>query len=158
MNILKIGDRGPEVITLQELLSSQGFLIGEVDGLFGLKTEESVISFQSSHLGQEGKYLEVDGEVGPNTWWALENATGDGQRSFLDPIIPKGLTPVRKEVVSIAVDQYRSNVREVPNGRIIGWKFTTQTVVVDNEIVVGITPWVHIQPNGWINANYLKKI
>ena len=70
------------------------------------------------------------------------------------PVVPPPVVPaldIRRPTTAVWV-------REVPEGRIISYRFTSQTVVVDKEVVVGITPWAHILPNGWIGANYLKKI
>lgn len=57
--VLGVGDRGPHVRALQELLE-----VG-VDGIFGPNTQSAVAAFQL----QEG--LEDDGVVGPITWGAL---------------------------------------------------------------------------------------
>lgn len=59
MKILKKGDKGEEVKTLQRLLKVT------VDGDFGPKTEAAVKQFQKE------KGLDVDGIVGPKTWKAL---------------------------------------------------------------------------------------
>lgn len=59
MNILKVGNKGEEVKTLQKALGVT------VDGTFGTKTEQAVKSFQSKHN------LTADGIVGTKTWEAL---------------------------------------------------------------------------------------
>ncbi|MEJ8670760.1 peptidoglycan-binding domain-containing protein [Streptomyces sp. Marseille-Q5077] len=53
------------------MLSKRGYSVGGsgVDGEFGADTESAVRLFQSD------KGLEVDGEVGPNTWAALRSST-----------------------------------------------------------------------------------
>jgi peptidoglycan hydrolase-like protein with peptidoglycan-binding domain len=43
---LKYGSKGDAVIELQDFLVDQGFLIGKVDGRFGLITRKAVIAFQ----------------------------------------------------------------------------------------------------------------
>ena len=63
--LLKIGGRGEVVKLLQEKLNSLGYDCGEVDGLFGNKTYNAIILFQSS------KGLVRDGIVGINTWRKL---------------------------------------------------------------------------------------
>ena len=71
--LLMIGDSGGYVRTLQTLLIEQGYdcgnkpLIGreKPDGDFGRATERAVGFFQSKHN------LDVDGEVGGQTWAAL---------------------------------------------------------------------------------------
>jgi peptidoglycan hydrolase-like protein with peptidoglycan-binding domain len=56
---LQLGDRGPAVVDLQNLLGI------EADGIFGSQTEQAVRAFQAS------RNLEVDGVVGTHTWGAL---------------------------------------------------------------------------------------
>jgi len=59
--ILKFGSRGTEVSKLQQALNNQGFWAGNVDGIFGPKTENAVIAFQKAN-----KIL-IDGIAGPQT-------------------------------------------------------------------------------------------
>lgn len=62
---LSIGSRGASVAQLQQLLISNGFSPGAVDGIFGSMTQSAVIAFQRS------KGLVPDGIVGIMTWTAL---------------------------------------------------------------------------------------
>ncbi len=62
---LRVGERGPEVVELQQLLSAKGLLSGAADGKFGPGTRSAVVAFQSS------AGLKADGVVGPATWAAL---------------------------------------------------------------------------------------
>ncbi len=59
------GNTGPAVVTLQGLLKTMGFYMGNVDGIFGPLTREAVINFQNSSK------LVRDGIVGIKTWTAL---------------------------------------------------------------------------------------
>lgn len=52
---------------LQQRLGALGFYAGEIDGIFGQETEESVRQFQ------EQFDLEIDGVVGRSTWEILFN-------------------------------------------------------------------------------------
>ncbi|WMM24272.1 LysM peptidoglycan-binding domain-containing protein [Tissierella sp. MB52-C2] len=63
--ILRQGSRGADVVRLQQLLISNGFNPGAVDGIFGANTHSAVIAFQRS------RGLVADGVVGVNTWTAL---------------------------------------------------------------------------------------
>lgn len=59
------GMAGPEVAEVQCLLQHDGISPGGVDGNFGPKTLHAVIQLQLAH------HLDVDGQVGPQTWEAL---------------------------------------------------------------------------------------
>ena len=65
MPLLKIGSRGVYVQLLQSTLNKLGYGAGEVDGIFGTRTENAVKRFQRT-VG-----ITVDGIVGKNTWNAL---------------------------------------------------------------------------------------
>lgn len=67
--LVKEGDRGAEVRTLQERLQQLGYFKAQVTGYFGSLTKEAVIQFQ------QAKGLSPDGVVGENTSAAL-----NGQR------------------------------------------------------------------------------
>jgi V8-like Glu-specific endopeptidase len=62
---LRRESRGEGVKFLQVILKTKGFDAGQVDGIFGPKTEAAVKGFQSANG------LVVDGIVGPKTWNAL---------------------------------------------------------------------------------------
>ena len=65
--IIRRGDRGNYVRFLQQLLESKLIPVGNIDGIFGSKTENAVKAFQQ----RQG--LVVDGIVGPNTWTEITN-------------------------------------------------------------------------------------
>ncbi|GAA2510733.1 hypothetical protein GCM10010276_66720 [Streptomyces longisporus] len=69
--LTQLGDRGQRVVQVQCMLTKRGYGVGGsgVDGDFGKATDAAVRSFQSD------KGLEVDGQVGPNTWAALRSST-----------------------------------------------------------------------------------
>ena len=62
---LRMGSRGASVKELQSLLKAQGFSPGNIDGIFGSRTQAAVIAFQKS------RGLVQDGIVGIRTWTAL---------------------------------------------------------------------------------------
>lgn len=71
--VLKRGDRGIEVRTLQYYLAFLGFFNPDlpqisVDGIFGQETYDAVLTFQKKYG------LTVDGIVGRSTWNTLQNA------------------------------------------------------------------------------------
>jgi N-acetylmuramoyl-L-alanine amidase len=65
--VLRLGDSGDTVKTLQAALRANGFNPGPANGIFGMKTQAAVRSFQRLYLGPNA----VDGVVGPRTWAAL---------------------------------------------------------------------------------------
>ena len=65
--LLREGARGAYVKLLQQLLESNLYPLGNIDGIFGDRTLSAVRAFQRDNS------LSVDGLVGPNTWSALTN-------------------------------------------------------------------------------------
>ncbi|TQE16651.1 serine/threonine protein kinase [Streptomyces ipomoeae] len=65
------GDEGKRVVQVQCMLEQRGYSVGGsgVDGKFGRDTEAAVRRFQTA------KGLDVDGQVGVNTWAALRSST-----------------------------------------------------------------------------------
>ncbi|MDT0212868.1 L,D-transpeptidase family protein [Rothia sp. ARF10] len=63
---LRLGDRGPEVRTLQERLSALGYWLGEPDGHYGSLTQQAVWALQKT------AGIPRDGRVGPRTQRALD--------------------------------------------------------------------------------------
>jgi len=70
MRVFHPGDLGPEILDIQQRLSSLGYAIApdELTGAFGPTTEVAIRSFQ------ELRHLPVDGLVGPDTWMQLVEA------------------------------------------------------------------------------------
>ena len=62
---LKRGDHNEYVRAWQRLLNANGYQCGDADGIFGEKTERSVIKWQQNH-GMEAGY------IGPQTWETIE--------------------------------------------------------------------------------------
>lgn len=79
--LLKKGTSGEDVKYLQESLIKLGFSVGPdgADGDFGMNTYSAVRRFQIEHN------LDVDGEVGDNTWLALENALKKAESPAVKP-------------------------------------------------------------------------
>jgi spore germination protein len=66
MRILKQGMRGPDVAEVQRRLRTWGYNPGPIDGIFGPKTLNAVIQFQTA------RRLKPDGIVGPITYSELQ--------------------------------------------------------------------------------------
>lgn len=62
---LRLGSSGPRVALAQERLAAFGFDPGNIDGQFGVYTEEAVRAFQRAYG------LRIDGRIGPLTWHVL---------------------------------------------------------------------------------------
>lgn len=62
----KAGDQNANVTLIQTVLSKNGYPTGGIDGIFGEKTRQAVIAFQSS------QGLQADGIVGPLTWASIQ--------------------------------------------------------------------------------------
>lgn len=69
---LKRGNRGPAVVALQEALNAVHYFVGDVDGVFGPRTDDAVRGFQRDHR------LKIDGIAGAGTWAALGQAVAKG--------------------------------------------------------------------------------
>ena len=85
MAILKIGSKGQEVKDLQSALKYRGYNVGIVDGIFGVKTEEALKSFQSSVS------VTPTGELGP---WVASKLGLDNKIQTTTPTIKKKLITI----------------------------------------------------------------
>ena len=70
MAYLEPGSTGPEVTELQQKLVEMGYFVGEIDGVFGLKTAAAVCYLQSCHG------LDIDAVVGPQVKDLLDMDAG----------------------------------------------------------------------------------
>ncbi|WP_104019140.1 peptidoglycan-binding domain-containing protein [Roseovarius nitratireducens] len=75
---LRAGARGEFVRDLQGQLRDLGYPLGKVDGIYGARTRDAVLSFQA----EQG--LATDGEAGPRVWTALERATARPEREVTE--------------------------------------------------------------------------
>ena len=65
---LRKGDKNDYVRNWQMFLNLHGYSCGNVDGIFGVKTEAAVKKWQKDHSNVCGK---ADGIIGPRTWASL---------------------------------------------------------------------------------------
>jgi len=100
--MLKLHNQGDDVRTLQENLKQLGYNPGKIDGYFGEKTEDAVISFQEA----EGLY--GDGIVGTRTLSAFENILREHVLEQQSPGIDSlEEHPDRLPFVRVQADKYR---------------------------------------------------
>ncbi len=117
MAILDLGDRGPEVRTLQQQLVQRGYAI-EVDGEFGPETNAAVRAFQSQNLDERGEPLAVDGRVGALTWWSLTSPKPDVQpvASIDYAVLPpaaSGGSALGRATLATAITELKAGAGEV---------------------------------------------
>jgi peptidoglycan/xylan/chitin deacetylase (PgdA/CDA1 family) len=86
---LRVGDTGPEVRRLQELLSEAGYPPGPINGIFEEPTRRAVAAFQTD------AGLAPDGIAGPQTVAALEEAIAAGSGASGGGTAPPDPTPDR---------------------------------------------------------------
>lgn len=86
MILLKYGNKGPSVITLQVVLNKAAGAGLSVDGDFGPKTRSAVRAFQ------RGNTLKRDGTVGKKTWPKLATKAGVKIVDVVDAHDPEALT------------------------------------------------------------------
>lgn len=120
--ILKFNSRNVNVAFLRYLLAkpTPTFAFNLLDyaktpPTFDKELETDVKYFQATHLGPDGFFLEDDGIVGENTWWALLNPSGSSQRSFIDAKIPDRVYGTRLKILERAMKEYNYGVKEVPD-------------------------------------------
>ena len=129
--VLVAGEKHSLVPSVKAMLRSQGAWTGTDSEDFGPNLKAAVQYFQNTHLGPDGKYLASNGEVGPGTWWALYNPSGDAQKSNLTPVAPVNnrgnlaaefkrrygkLSPARQNFLKEVWTQYLLPVKEIPDG------------------------------------------
>lgn len=86
---LRKGSKGADVEDLQTALNKLGFDCGNVDGIFGTKTYNAVVAFQTEKL------LNIDGIVGKKTWKALyDTGVMDDTHAPDEPVQPDEPEPI----------------------------------------------------------------
>ena len=119
---LRIGTISNAVADMQRRLIALGYLTGEADGNFGIKTSLALIAFQKANG------LTADGVAGIKTLTKLNSAnvkTADGEKQ--EEVIPAApnVTTVSASQVRYAnwYDEIRAKVRKQPNATV--YDFTT---------------------------------
>lgn len=106
--VFKMGSDGEQVAIIQEVLASEGYYNGVIDGVFGKATHQSVLLYQEEHE------LIVDGIVGENTLNHLFNGVA---HSHLETIENYVIPDLKEETVVS-----RGLARDaVPAGAYLDW-------------------------------------
>lgn len=154
--LLVRGQRGPEVVRLQQLLNRQTNPSCRLtaDGDFGPATERAVRRFQ------EARHLPVDGQVGRQTWQALLSSVGDltdvvhqaptapAQRPRTTPSTPASTAePAWLTVARGEIGQEEVSGAAHHNPRIIAYHATTGLRAQTDEIAwcASFVNWVMLQ-------------
>lgn len=99
--MLKKGDKGEEVKELQKWLKGYGFNCGPIDGIFGSKTEATVMMFQTA------AGVVVDGIVGPQTRGAMNQ---------MEKLLGKVDLQIKEDSNTVLLDHFNNNT----TGKVIG--------------------------------------
>lgn len=120
--LLKMGSESEQVKLVQEVLASEGFYKGEIDGVFGEGTQLSVI------LYQESQQLQADGIVGEET---LAHLFGENHQETT--LVEKALENVQEAIVSRGVSR-----GTVPPGAYLDWwkDIKDKMVFPDDEFLI----------------------
>lgn len=149
--ILRRGCKGEDVRSLQEKLIKLGYSCGPdgADGDFGKNTEEAVIQFQ-----KDKKLSPVDGEVGPDTWSAINKSLNE-----LQPEKPsKGFK--RGDIVNfIGGTQYKTAIAK--NGSAATAGKAKITLISNNANTKHPYHIIHIDNTsnvyGWVDKDSIKE-
>lgn len=118
MKILKIGSKGEGVFNLTKKLKSLG-LLEKATTDFDTTVRRAVKVFQSRMIDPRGKPLEVDGIVGPLTFWALDQTDCTDLfdkmvvTDFLKmPPVESGGSRIGREALKVAIEEMAKGAGE----------------------------------------------
>jgi hypothetical protein len=115
MTFVKKGSQGATVTELQNILRELDYNI-PVTGIFDTATYKAVRNFQSRHLDKHNVPLEVDGEVGEITWWALQNPRSIVHGGAIDygamPLSEMGESAIGRTALQFAIKELSAGAGE----------------------------------------------
>lgn len=93
--VLKIGMKNELVVKLQTILSEQGYYTGNIDGDFGIDTQQALMEFQAEH------YLVPDGAAGVQTMTVLRELDIQSSRDQAPNRLAKQITSLAKQLSNV---------------------------------------------------------
>jgi len=115
MTFIKKGNQGTAVTELQNILRELDYNI-PVTGVFDTATYNAVRNFQSRHLNKHNVPLEIDGEVGDITWWALQNPRSIVQGGSINygimPPFEMGGSEIGRMALQFAINELNAGAGE----------------------------------------------
>lgn len=150
--VLRQGDRGAAVERLTRLLKRRDYLDTKCR-IFTLAVRRAVEEFQARHVDERDRPLEVDGIVGPLTWWALEE-----DHSVRPPELPwahrmpaEGGSERGRAALRTAIAEAKAGAREIGannSGRFVD-KYLNGIVPAPANWCAGFVSWCFSQhPDG----------
>ena len=122
--LLRPGDTGPVVATLQARLAALGYWLGSPDGSYGLLTEEAVVALQKA------SGLSPDGVFGPLTAEALDRGVRPEPHSSTGRVVE---VDIEHQLVLVVTDGRLEAVLDSSTG-------SGATYVQDGLTMVAVTP------------------
>ena len=112
-----------DVRILRSILNSQGFAVAPGLPTFDTKLEAVLAAFQACHRDEKGRPLQVDGDPGKNTAWALYHPDGEDQsKGSPNPVSVPAKKSIsysdksREDFVRVLQTEADAGSRETPSG------------------------------------------
>lgn len=155
MTMLKQGDQGKEVTSLQKLLVQRGYP-ADINGVFDTRTYQAVRAFQSQNMDQHGQPLVVDGKVGPLSWRSLNHPKPDlVTPSAIDylqlPAKNKGGSVIGRAALAAAIGELQASAGEIGGNNAGPWvkKYIAPAGLNEgNSWCASFVSWCYLQASG----------
>ena len=159
MTFIKKGTQGAAVSELQNILRELDYNI-PVTGVFDTATFNAVRNFQSRHLNKHNIPLEVDGEVGDITWWALQNPRSIVQGGSINygimPLSEMGGSEIGRTALQFAINELNAGAGEQGGNNKGPWikKYLQPTGLAEgNSWCAAFISWCFLQAAGGDKKN-----
>lgn len=112
-NTSKLGDKGQDVVKLQQALNVLGYFNGPIDGNFGLQTEDALKRFQKN------RKMTVDGIAGPGTLSVIFGSNINGHIAVVQNTVNNSTNTFNQENTYNQVNNI-SEIGSMPNATKLG--------------------------------------